>query len=1646
MEPILRLRPGCAAPLGATWDGSGVNFALYSEAATAVALCLFDAAGEEMRIPVRQRSDFVWHVYVESVGPGQRYGYRVDGPWEPARGLRFNSRNVLLDPYARALAGPADFAAGVFSYDVRHPDADLAIAATDQRGAPLGVVVDPSFDWGDDSPPNTPLRKTVVYEAHVRGLTARHPDVAPELRGTYLGVATDPILRHLRELDVTALELLPVHAFVDDKPLLDRGLRNYWGYSSIGFFAPDVRYRSGAQPAAEIRQFKRMVKALHAEGIEVILDVVYNHTAEGNHLGPTFGFRGIDNQAYYRLLPDQPRFYLDTTGAGNSLNVVHPQTLQLIMDSLRYWVQELHVDGFRFDLASALARGLFEVDRLSSFFSVIHQDPVIGRVKLIAEPWDVGAGGYQVGRFPVKWAEWNSNYRDTMRAFWRGDGGRAAELGYRLTGSSDLYQGGGRTPASSVNFITAHNGFTLHDLVTYENKHNEANGESNSDGPEENLSWNCGVEGETDDPDVRAMRARQVRNLFATLVFSEGTPMICGGDEIGRTQRGNNHAYCQDNEITWHDWDLDDERRALLAFAQRIVRLRRKHPLMQRAAFFRGREIRGVGVEDVRWFRHDGEPMNDGDWNNPATSSLGMFVAGAGLESLDENGAPQKDDDLLLLVNASPIDLEFELPSFVGRGRAAPWSLLVDTADDTAHERSPSTGTSTRVVKRSLQLLARRALGPGGLEAVRGAPTSTYRVQLSGRFPVDQATSIVSYLDRLGAGAVYASPCLRAQRGSEHGYDVVDHRTLNPEIGTVEQYHAWTDAIRRRGMSHIFDFVPNHVGIGSGENHWWTDVLESGPSSLYADFFDIEWDSAERILRGKVLLPVLGRQFGEELDDGKLSITRDGGALWVAYYDRRFPASPRSYAQVLERAAASLSVSEDDSIRLELESIMAAVRHLPGARTREIFERRERAREKEVIKRRLGDACARSVELARAVDEAVKSISASPERLERFLGDQNYRLSYWRVAADEINYRCFFDINELAAIRMEDAAVFSAAHSLLLDLIASGRVTGLRLDHTDGLYDPQAYFQALQDAIREALARRGQDDVTPTYVIAEKILEADEELPRPWAISGTTGYDFLAAVNALWVDARAERAFNDIYARFTGCDVDYERVALQSKRDVMAETFSGEIHVLANALKDVAEATRHARDFTLASLVRAIQEMIAALDVYRTYVRPDGTREPSDELRIRAATERAKRHNPIMDPSIFDFLREVLLIENRGEAAVRFAMRFQQLTGPIMAKGIEDTALYRYGRLLSLNEVGCAPARFGSTAAELHAHNARILARWPMSMTTTTTHDTKRSEDVRARLSVLSEIPDRWSELVARLVELTRPLVGRVDGLPAPSPADVYFFVQNVVGAWPYERLRPGAMTDAFRDRLSAYMAKAVHEAKVRSSWTHPNTAYDQAVRRFVERAFSLEAFVDRVDEFVRTIATYGASNSLATLALRLASPGVPDVYQGCELWDLSLVDPDNRRAVDYARRRLALEDLVSRGSPTPALARELVERFGDGLVKLHLTRTGLKLRRSAPDLFLQGAYDPIESGEHVVAFERTHASRRLVCIVPRLTWRLTRGATPWALGDVWGQQRIVLGRPGRFTNALSGERFEGQSFLLCRVLSDFPVAWLVAD
>ncbi|PYL90095.1 MAG: glycogen debranching enzyme GlgX [Verrucomicrobia bacterium] len=700
---------GYPYPLGATWLGNGVNFALFSEHATSVDLCLFDsmeAREENIRIPVTEHTDQVWHIFLPEARPGQIYGYRVSGPYEPEIGMRFNSSKLLLDPYAKAIAGRVEWGDEMFGYVVGGEKEDLTRDFRDDAwGMPKAVVIDNAFNWDGDRKLGRPLAESIIYEVHVKGFSKLSPGVPPELRGTYAGLGSTWAIDYFQNLGVTAVELLPVHVHVDDKALVDRGLSNYWGYNTIGFFAPEARYSSSGDLGGQVNEFKAMVRNLHAAGIEVILDVVYNHTAEGNHLGPTLAFRGIDNIASYRLQTENPRFYLDFTGTGNTFNLLHPRTLQLVMDSLRYWVLEMHVDGFRFDLASTLARDANGVNKLHAFFEIIHQDPVLSQVKLIAEPWDVGEGGYQVGNFPVLWAEWNGKYRDAMRSFWKGDEGKIGEVAYRLTGSPDLYQHDGKRPYASINFITSHDGFTLADLVTYNEKHNEANGEENHDGDNNNLSWNHGVEGPSDDPEINALRERQRRNFLTTLFISQGVPMLPGGDEFGRTQNGNNNAYCQDNEMSWLNWEKRDKKQnALFEFTRGLIQLRHQHPVFRRPKFFQGRRIRGSEIKDVMWFNPGGNEMSEEDWSLPFARCLGMMLSGDTIDVLKFHGEAIRDDTFLLLINAHYETIPFLLPG----QEHIEWQLLIDTAIESgflAEPKSFASGDELAVVDRGVCLL-----------------------------------------------------------------------------------------------------------------------------------------------------------------------------------------------------------------------------------------------------------------------------------------------------------------------------------------------------------------------------------------------------------------------------------------------------------------------------------------------------------------------------------------------------------------------------------------------------------------------------------------------------------------------------------------------------------------------------------------------------------------------------------------------------------------------------------------------------------------------------------------------------------------------------------------------------------------------------
>ena len=692
-------------PLGASYDGAGVNFALFSQVAEKVELCLFDEEDHETRIEMTEQNSYVWHNYIPGLQPGQRYGYRVYGPYNPARGQRCNPSKLLLDPYAKAIEGNIDDDPSLFSYDMSNPDDINAINTQDSAAHTMkSVVVNPYFDWGNDQHPNISYHDSVIYEAHVRGMTNLNQDVPPDIRGTYAGLAYPAVIDYLKKLGITAIELMPIHQFVNDSFLQQKGLSNYWGYNTIGFFAPHNAYSSVGERGQQVNEFKSMVKAYHRAGMEVILDVVYNHTAEGNHMGPTLSFKGIDNQAYYRLVDNDPYHYFDTTGTGNSLLMRSPHALQLITDSLRYWVTEMHVDGFRFDLAATLARQFQEVDKLSAFFDIVEQDPVISRVKLIAEPWDLGSGGYQVGGFPSSWSEWNGRYRDCVRDFWRSQPSTLPEFASRLMGSSDLYEVNGRRPVASVNFVTAHDGFTLNDLVSYNEKHNDANGEGNRDGESNNRSWNCGVEGETTIRDVNELRQRQMRNMFSTLLFSQGIPMICGGDEVARTQQGNNNAYCQDNEISWTHWDLDDDRKSLLAFVSKLIHLRLDHPVLHRRRFFTGRtsDDDPNTIPQIEWFDHTGSIMDMNDWQNTHAFSMMVYLNGADIPEMDYYGNPTVDNDFILIFNAHYEPIQFTLPD---ENYGSRWKLVVDTYNPDGPELNYEAGFAITAQSRSFMLL-----------------------------------------------------------------------------------------------------------------------------------------------------------------------------------------------------------------------------------------------------------------------------------------------------------------------------------------------------------------------------------------------------------------------------------------------------------------------------------------------------------------------------------------------------------------------------------------------------------------------------------------------------------------------------------------------------------------------------------------------------------------------------------------------------------------------------------------------------------------------------------------------------------------------------------------------------------------------------
>lgn len=927
--------------------------------------------------------------------------------------------------------------------------------------------------------------------------------------------------------------------------------------------------------------------------------------------------------------------------------------------------------------------------------------------------------------------------------------------------------------------------------------------------------------------------------------------------------------------------------------------------------------------------------------------------------------------------------------------------------------------------------------------------TATYRLQLHAGFGFRAAAAMTDYLDALGVSHAYASPYLAAAPNSTHGYDLVDPKRLNPEVGSEDEYRAWTDGLSARRMGHIVDVVPNHMAA-SIHNGWWRDVLENGPSSLYADHFDIEWCPPKEALHNKVLLPILGAQYGEVLEKGELRLERAEGAFFVRYWERQLPVNPSSVAGLLGRAAAAVEASADDPRKQELESIVTGLGHLPSPTETEPARRAERAREKEVLKRRLAQLVA-DPEIAQAIDAEVTRVNGTAgepksfDDLDALLLDQCYRLAFWRVATEEINYRRFFDINDLAAIRMEDDAVFDDANELLWKLVADGRVGGVRLDHTDGLYDPASFFRRFRRGLDDASREKERPGEPPPYLVIEKILTHGEALPTSWDVDGTTGYDFLASVGGLFVDPAAEAAMTDLHATVTGDDRTFAAHALDAKRAAMRSSLSSEIHMLSQKLERIAMRDRRSRDFTLPMLHRAVSETIAAFPVYRTYIRPDGSREPEDSATIVRASRLARKRNPEVSPSVFDYLRDVLLLEHmpeepsEREARVAFALRFQQLTGPVMAKSVEDTAFYTFVRFVGLNEVGAEPSEFGTRIDAFHRMNATRRETWPLAMSATTTHDTKRSEDVRARLAVLAEIPDLWRQTVRGWFATTEQHGSRVEEEPVPSATDKLLLFQTMLGAWPLGGLTRDEDVAGFGERMVTYAVKAAREAKQHTSWLSPDEAYEDALGRFVKGCLDDARFRDEMNALSARITVHGASNGLGMALLKVASPGVPDTYQGSELWDQRLVDPDNRGLVDFDERRRALAQVDEVDAP------RLLRAFHDGRVKLRVLARSLRARRDLPELFREGDYRPVDAGEEIVAFRRHRGEASALCAVTRFPWRVTGGEARFATGDAWGDRAIAF-PAGRYRNVLTDEEvvIGAAGIEASKLFAQLPVALLV--
>jgi len=985
----------------------------------------------------------------------------------------------------------------------------------------------------------------------------------------------------------------------------------------------------------------------------------------------------------------------------------------------------------------------------------------------------------------------------------------------------------------------------------------------------------------------------------------------------------------------------------------------------------------------------------------------------------------------------------------------------------------------------------------------RRTPRATYRLQLNADFPLDAAAALSPYLAELGISDLYASPLLMARTGSRHGYDITNHSQISPELGGQQAFTQLSHVLQSHGLALLLDVVPNHMGIGDLRNGWWLDLLENGPSSIYAHYFDVDWDPVPGQLRNKVLIPVLGDQYGDLLEAGELRLDYQDGAFLLRYWDHTFPIGPHSYRTLLEQRLDDLilQLGADHPTVTELQSIITALSYLPSYDETAIERIQERNREKEVIKRRLHNLYLQSPPLQELISATVATFNATPgdphsfDALDALLADQPYRLAFWRVAAEEINYRRFFDINELAAIRVELPDVLQATHQLIFNLLATGQAHGLRIDHPDGLWNPPSYFQQLQKSylsywaainlsgdgatLPETLAVQVQAWIDrelrepsppgplprwPLYVVAEKILATGEQLPENWAIEGTTGYDFLNELNGIFVDQSGRRALDRIYSEVAGPHPTFANLVNSKKKEIMLVSLASEINTLGHLLDRLAESNRHYRDFTLNSLTFAIREVIASLSIYRTYISGPGSVTPRDEQFIEAAIHDAKRRNPRTAEQIFNFLRDTLLLRNLASFAeelrdevIHFVMKFQQLTGPVMAKGVEDTSFYVYNRLISLNEVGGHPEQFGGSVEWFHQRAALRALRWPHAMLTTSTHDTKRSEDVRARINILSELPQEWRRMVSLWSRLNMRKRTKLEGLVMPSRNDEYLLYQTLVGAWP----GPTANLDHFCERIVHYMEKATREAKVATSWINPNQAYDRAMRSFVEAIFDRRRssrFLDSLATFAERIAYFGRFNSLAQTLIKLTAPGVPDIYQGCELWDLSRVDPDNRRPVDFAQRAQLLAELATRTHDRPALARELLARAEDGRIKLYLTQRTLALRRERPTLFAGATYLPLsgqgEQSAHVVAFARRGGGFEALTVVPRLCVSLARGEQYPPLGTLWGETWLPLphASPGdHYTNWLTGTHLsvstiEGSPGIYVRdLLADFPVALLVA-